>query len=1307
MATLTLNPGDDIQVDGHDAAGVNDLIRFNTGNYFSQNVSLTTNGLTFESVSGDRTDVRIYGGPQVTGFAVQGNGFWKAASGVNLNAVIDTFSHTGSSVVPRGTHRIMVTVDEAYYHHVAAITDLGQTAPFGRAGVFFYDYDADELWLAADPGAAIVVVANQNGAFYGPANDITLQNFSVGCYQIQAGAGMLGGGPNNVQGTGWDIDNVKAFSSHGVGVEWRGNNSILQNSLVTECGQQGVGCGTVNGVPGVYIDDITDFNNEISYNNVKGFNPGHEAGGSKYAWVTRFTSTHSYYHNNLGPGVWLDINCVDYSIWWTKVFENQGGGIVIEISGFGEIAENLVERNGGRWPNNAVGSWPSSPNGAWGTMAGIMIWESNGLYVWPNTTLQAPTGILIHDNVVDDNRGGIWHRMGTDRDGDSSNPTNIGAAAGAYHNTAIRVHNNNIWWDEAFWTTGEHNGQNDTNFGTLNFTGAAENYFRRNDYTLDGARPFVSAGYTWGGTVSFSQWQSIHGFDLTSEGAAAPAEPYGNIPSGLTLRPQRLDVGITIPAPSVIGIGSGDIAPGLLDVGVTLFAPAVSTVAPDHIRINTGGPTLVDTPVDWEADGSADVAPGSPDPVAHEYNEDPVGSFTISNYTGAIDRTSDPLVAEANPPENLFHTERYDSGVSSMRYVIRDRDPLLKYRVTLFGAENFAGITGPGQRVFDVLVNGNVIKAGWDLFDVGGTASYPVPIWATPWDASFSASLVEWTQFCTALAARGYTGVTINMMAHWVGDPLVNTIATGAPQVDTFSPFVFNAAFLTHVGAMIDICGAQGLEVALLPTWHTVTDAGQVTTANAQTVGAALGTAFASKQATWTRTIFGGDDETFRDTLWTNMAEGLLLGGFTGIVGFHNTTNTNQHFGAEWLEEYWYKTGHCVDGNATAVQTAIANAVAALTSTAADSFDEGFDDGFGGGATVPVGAGEPGYVGIEPDFCVDPAVVITGAEVGAEVNGAIAGGASFAVVNAVPWISWGDTSSAVIPATWGNGFAAVIGVFDEVDAALDVIGSSGAGLHVAAAVETVVFPNAAGDIEITTVNITQSALFNAIDVIAIDRLVSPALLDVGITLPAPALTIAGVTELFPDVLDVGITLPAPTVTRLDVEKVIQPNVFDAAPTLLAPTITVSEEVPVSTDLIFPLWADVVDPFDVTPTQPSSFSQSRSATFIIGEADTAPYLQVVLRNGRNEALDLSSGGLDATAVVFSMRNQANNELVIDKVAATATAAAVGEYEYRWTGADTADAGKFWGEFQVTLADGRIATFPNQVPKVDVTITGELA
>jgi alkylation response protein AidB-like acyl-CoA dehydrogenase len=88
-------------------------------------------------------------------------------------------------------------------------------------------------------------------------------------------------------------------------------------------------------------------------------------------------------------------------------------------------------------------------------------------------------------------------------------------------------------------------------------------------------------------------------------------------------------------------------------------------------------------------------------------------------------------------------------------------------------------------------------------------------------------------------------------------------------------------------------------------------------------------------------------------------------------------------------------------------------------------------------------------------------------------------------------------------------------------------------------------------------------------------------------------------------------------------------------------------------------------------------------FIIKRGDTSPALRY--------ALAPSSVSLLGTAVLFKMRGPSG--VVVDRAATIITATGTPTVEHAWLADDTAAAGFFSAEFEVTYGDGAIETFPN--------------
>lgn len=90
-------------------------------------------------------------------------------------------------------------------------------------------------------------------------------------------------------------------------------------------------------------------------------------------------------------------------------------------------------------------------------------------------------------------------------------------------------------------------------------------------------------------------------------------------------------------------------------------------------------------------------------------------------------------------------------------------------------------------------------------------------------------------------------------------------------------------------------------------------------------------------------------------------------------------------------------------------------------------------------------------------------------------------------------------------------------------------------------------------------------------------------------------------------------------------------------------------------------------------------------FNLKRGDTSPSLDY--------ALIPASVDLTGATVRFSMKNRAGAVVIDSAVATVVTATVTPTVRYPWAPADTAVAGFYRAEFEVTYAGGQIETFPN--------------
>ena len=92
-------------------------------------------------------------------------------------------------------------------------------------------------------------------------------------------------------------------------------------------------------------------------------------------------------------------------------------------------------------------------------------------------------------------------------------------------------------------------------------------------------------------------------------------------------------------------------------------------------------------------------------------------------------------------------------------------------------------------------------------------------------------------------------------------------------------------------------------------------------------------------------------------------------------------------------------------------------------------------------------------------------------------------------------------------------------------------------------------------------------------------------------------------------------------------------------------------------------------------------------FVIKQGDTSPALLVTLQDSGRQPVSLNG-----STVLFHFRGTRGSATPVTAPAVIVDAEA-GQVRYDWRAEDTATAGDYEGEFEVTYSDGTVETFPN--------------
>ncbi len=251
-----------------------------------------------------------------------------------------------------------------------------------KTGMAFYG----EPGAVMDGQGATAYAFSKGGAPY-PSNvriqGITIQNYAPA---VQLGPVLAGGHSAAENTTGWVLQDCEIRNNATGGVRIGHAMRVVRNHIHHN-GQIGiVGIG----------DDVLVEGNEIAYNNLgRAYEPGFEAGGTKFVYTHRLTVRGNYVHHNEGPGLWTDGDNINTLYENNRTEDNAGSGIFHEISYAAVIRNNTSTRNG-----FTLGGWMYG--------AGIMVSSSPDVEIYGNTVTNNANGIT----AVQQNRTADYARYG-------------------------------------------------------------------------------------------------------------------------------------------------------------------------------------------------------------------------------------------------------------------------------------------------------------------------------------------------------------------------------------------------------------------------------------------------------------------------------------------------------------------------------------------------------------------------------------------------------------------------------------------------------------------------------------------------------------------------------------------------------------------------------------------------------------------------------------------------------------------------------------------------------------------------------
>lgn len=349
-----------------------------------------------------------------------------------------------------------------------------------KPGTWFFDYGADRIYLGINPAAPKVTVETSVEPFAfrsdGAAQDgVTIANLVVEKYSTFGHMSVIG---QQYPGTGWLVRDTEVRLNHAGGITLKGGQAL--NNFVHHNGHQGI---SGSGGTGTRVEG-----NEISFNNTAGYDFNTEGGAGKFSETTGLIYRGNYVHDNYGFGPWTDAYNREVRYENNIIDDNEGPGIMHEISFSAEIVNNVLHNNGTK-----------------GTVdnASIMISSSSGVVVAGNTIVVGPqSGVR---GTAPEGRMGIYIQQD-----DRWSQEKCGGWCAARDNV---VENNRIRYVDRLRYLGSGAGLSGTGVGVTPESPLmpVNNVFRGNTYSMPDC---TEARWHWvdgAGVSSRTGWAAWHG----------------------------------------------------------------------------------------------------------------------------------------------------------------------------------------------------------------------------------------------------------------------------------------------------------------------------------------------------------------------------------------------------------------------------------------------------------------------------------------------------------------------------------------------------------------------------------------------------------------------------------------------------------------------------------------------------------------------------------------------------------------------------------------------------------------------------
>jgi trimeric autotransporter adhesin len=261
---------------------------------------------------------------------------------------------------PMAAHPDQVWIDGVAQRQVSSAAAV-------TPGTFYVNYAAKQLILGSDPSGHAV-----------RASDIAKAASIRGAGSVLRGIGIHRFAPSvphmgavTAENPGITIENVVITDNATTGLFVMQSGSTVRDVTLARNGMLGASMSTADSLT---VDGVLAFDN-----NTEHFNNSPVSGGVKISRSRNVQVTNSVFVDNRGPGLWFDESVYNGTVKHNDIVNNDGHGLILEISSTFAVVDNVVSGNNGN---------------------GMKINDTSQVRVWNNTV----TGNDRNINIVQDTR---------------------------------------------------------------------------------------------------------------------------------------------------------------------------------------------------------------------------------------------------------------------------------------------------------------------------------------------------------------------------------------------------------------------------------------------------------------------------------------------------------------------------------------------------------------------------------------------------------------------------------------------------------------------------------------------------------------------------------------------------------------------------------------------------------------------------------------------------------------------------------------------------------------------------------------